>query len=151
MLYPNKFYYIITTDREQEIEMKQLKLFLYPVIILLITVFYLTIFGEVRFIHFINVAFLINLPFFAISIILFTIQRGLYSPLRYSFKRFAIFFFKNKRKKLMDEMNASTTQEMEEKMKVKYLYSSPSFQFLKYTLLQSTLIFLITLMIAMMY
>ncbi len=131
--------------------MKKIILFLYPVIILLIAFFYVTVFDTFRLINYVNVIFLINLPFFLISVILFTVQRGLYSPLRYSFKRFAIFFFKNKKEKLMKKMNAKTVEEMEEKMKVKYLYSSPHFKYLKYTLIQSILIFLITLFIAITY
>ncbi len=131
--------------------MKQLKIMIYPLAIFFIALLYLLLFSKLTFIKTVNAIFLINMPVFIVSIVLFTVQRGLYSPLRYSFKRFAIFFFKGKRNKLMQELDAKTTTEMEEKMKAKYLYTSPRFEYLKYTLLQSILIFIITLIIAMIY
>ncbi len=131
--------------------MKQLKIVIYPLVVFFVAFLYLMLFSKLTFINFVNAIFLINMPVFFISIVLFTVQRGLYSPLRYSFKRFAIFFFKSKRNKLMEELDAKNTTEMEEKVKEKYLYTSPTFVYLKYTLIQSTLIFVITLIIAMMY
>ncbi len=131
--------------------MKSLKLLTYPIIIFFAAFLYLIISGKLTFINYVNALFLINLPVFIVSVVLMTVQRGLYSPLRYSFKRFAIFFFKNKRNKLIQETNAKNATEMEEKMKAKYLYSAPNFKYLKYTLIQSTLVFLVALFIAAVY
>ncbi len=131
--------------------MKKIKIFLYPIILFFIAYIYMKAYDKSIFINYINIVFLANLPVFTISVLLYTIQKGLYSPLRYSMKRFAIFFFKEKRNKLMQETDSKNAQEMEEKMKEKYLYSTPSFTYLKYTLLQSIGVFIITFVIAAMY
>lgn len=92
-----------------------------------------------------NNAFIINLPFFCVSVVLFTIERGMYNPLVYSFKRSSLFFHKRKREYLMKDLGATDYTDLEEKLRSRYLYSNYKFKINEYILLPSSIIFTIIL------
>ena len=124
-----------------------MKKLIYPIILISLTIIYCIFKDKLNFTDIVDILFLFNLPVMIVSVFLFTVEKKLWNTTIYSFKRFAILFPYQKRKRLMDEFQTLDSAEMERKVREKYLYREYDFDLLDYTLIPSCIFFIIPFVI----